>query len=345
MEGTFAMLTNRSWCAMTGAACCLAFVYRATPLRAIEPDAAPLRRVQTIPLAGPEGRLDHLALDPVHHRLFVANMPNSSLDVVDLEQSKLIRQVPGQREIQGIAYAVDLDLIFVGDGSGSFNIFDGRDYHLLKSLHPGDDCDNVRYDPATQRAYVIHAPRSLAVIDAKTREVVKEIPLPAAPESFQLERGRPWIYLNTPSPAQVAVIDTMKQTVEKVYPVHNAGANFPMALDEAHHRLLLGCRRPALLDVIDTEGGKEVASMEIPGDTDDLWYDAEQRRVYISCGEGYVAVIQQEDADQYREVARVRTAPGARTSLYDAASHRLYLVVPRRDGRPAPEIWVFQTGL
>jgi hypothetical protein len=39
---------------------------------------SPLKRVQTIPLAGPAGRLDHLALDAKHGRLFVANMANQA---------------------------------------------------------------------------------------------------------------------------------------------------------------------------------------------------------------------------------------------------------------------------
>jgi DNA-binding beta-propeller fold protein YncE len=308
-----------------------------------QPGGAPLQRVQTIPLTGPSGRLDHMALDTVRHRLFVANTPNDSLDVLDLTQGKLLKQVPGQRGIQGIAYAADLDLIFVGNGSGSFNVFDGRDYHLLKSLHPGDDCDNVRYDPRAQRAYVIHAPQSLAGVNAKTQEVVHEIPLPGDPESFQLERDRPRIYLNTPSPSQVVVVDTEKQSVQKVYPLTRGGANFPMALDEADHRLLVGCRRPPLLDVLDTETGKEVTSVAIPGDTDDVWYDAVQRRVYVSCGEGYVAVISQTDPDHYAAIAQLPTQRGARTSLYDPASHSLYLLVPRQSGSPAPEVWVFQT--
>jgi hypothetical protein len=328
---------------LLGGACCLSAAWGALSCRAAEPDNTPLRRVQTIPLAGPTGRLDHMALDTAHHRLFVANMPNSSLDIVDLAQGKLIKQVPGQRGIQGIAYAVDLDLIFVGNGSGSFNVFDGRDYHLLKSLHPGDDCDNVRYDTRTQRVYVIHAPRSLAVIDAKTRTLLKEIPLPADPESFQLERGRPRIYLNTPSPSQVVVIDTEKSAVQKLYPLKRGGENFPMALDEAHHRLLVGCRRPPVLVVLDTETGREVASVAIPGDTDDVWYDAEQRRIYFSCGEGYLAVLRQSDPDHYQVVARLPTQRGARTSLYDPGSHRLYLLVPRHADSSAPEVWVFRT--
>jgi len=328
---------------LVGAVCCLS-VARGTPSpRTAGPETASLRRMQTIPLAGPTGRLDHLAVDPVHHRLFVANMPNSSLDVVDLVQGQLVKQVPGQRGIQGIAYAADLDVILVGNGSGELNLFNGRDYHLLKGLHPGDDCDNVRYDPRTRLAFVIHAPRSLAVIDASTRTLVQEIPLPADPESFQLERGRPRIYLNTPSPSQVVVIDTEKRSVRKVYRLTRGGANFPMALDEAHHRLVVGCRRPPLLDVLDTETGREVASVTIPGDTDDVWYDAEQQRIYVSCGEGYLAVLRQSDPDHYEIVSRVRTQRGARTSLYDQASHLLYLLVPRHADSAAPEVWVFQT--
>jgi DNA-binding beta-propeller fold protein YncE len=336
------MRTIRSVCVIAGAACCLISIRLATPLRAAEPGTPPLKRIHTISLAGPEGRLDHLALDPVHHRLFVANMPNSSLDVVDLERGKLLRQIPGQRGIQGIAYAPDLNLIFVGNGGGSFNIFDGRDYHRVKGLHPGDDCDNVRYDPRTHRAYVIHAPQSLAVVDARTQAVIKEIRLPADPESFQLEQHRQRLYLNTPSPAQVVVVDTEKQAVTTVYRLHRAGSNFPMALDETHHRLFVGCRRPPLLDVLDTETGREVAAVEIPGDTDDLWYDAADRRLYVSTGAGYLAVIRQVDPDHYEAVSRMPTARGARTCLYDPAARRLYLVVPRRSGHAAPEIWVYQ---
>jgi hypothetical protein len=339
------MQTIRIWrrhlCAVGGLV--VAVTVAAMAAHPAEPESAPPRRVQTIALAGPAGRLDHLALDAVHHRLFVANMPNSSLDVVDLPHGKLIRQVPGQRGIQGIAYAADLDVIFVGNGSGHLNAFDGRDYHLLKSLHLHDDCDNVRYDPQTHRAYVIHAPRSLAVVDAKSRALLKEIPLPGDPESFQLERGRPRIYLNTPSRPQVVVINAATQAVEKVYPLTAASANFPMALDETHHRLLVGCRRPARMVVLDTESGREVTSVTIPGDTDDLWVDAAQKRIYVSCGEGYVAVIRQVDADHYEPVARIPTARGARTSYYDPASHRLYLLVPKHAGSAGPEVWVYET--
>jgi DNA-binding beta-propeller fold protein YncE len=157
---------------------------------------APLERIQTIQLKGPDGRLDHLALDATHARLFVANMANGSLDVVDLKKGTLLKQIPGQKGIQGIAYAADLNRIFVGVGVvGVCNVFEGDQFALVKSL-PFPDADNVRYDPRTQRVYVAHAEKALAVINAKTLEVLADIKLPGAPESFQLEKDRPRLYLN-----------------------------------------------------------------------------------------------------------------------------------------------------
>src|SRR5437764_6055693 len=63
--------------------------------------------VQTISLKGAPGRLDHMAVDNQHGRLFVANLSNNTLDIVDLKAGKLVKQIPDQKKIQGIAYAAD----------------------------------------------------------------------------------------------------------------------------------------------------------------------------------------------------------------------------------------------
>jgi hypothetical protein len=303
---------------------------------------SPLKLVQTIPLAGPAGRLDHLALDAKHGRLFVANMANASLDVVDLKAGKLVKQVPGQKGIQGIAYAPDLDRLFVGVGEdGVCNVFEGQDYKLVKSI-PFPDADNVRYQPETRRAYVAHAEKALAVLDAKSLEVLADIKLPGQPESFQLEKGRPRLYQNVPSVREVVVVDTDRNEVLNHFALKSAGANYPMALDEAGHRLFVGCRKEPMVAVLDTESGKEVAAVPIPGDTDDLFFDAKRERLYASCGEGYLAVIQRGEKDRSELLDKIATVKGARTSLFDGETGRLYLVVPRREGKDGPEVRVYQ---
>jgi hypothetical protein len=200
------------------------------PAPAAEP--ATLELVGTIALKGAEGRLDHLALDREHARLFVANLSNDSLDIVDLKAGKLIKQIPDQKKIQGIAYAPDLDRIYVGNGtSGECNVFDGKDYKLLKSIKlPG--ADNVRYLARRRLVYVGHAEKALSAIDARTFEVKAEILLPGRPEGFQLETKRPRLYMNTVEPTRLVVIDTDKNEVRNRYPLKLADRAYPMAVDE-----------------------------------------------------------------------------------------------------------------
>jgi hypothetical protein len=299
-----------------------------------------LELVREIPLKGKAGRLDHLALDARGGRLFIANLSNDSLDVVDLKAGRLVKQIPGQKKAQGVAYVPGLDRVFVGTGGGACNVFGGRDYSLLRSIKL-PDADNVRYDPRSGRVYVAHAEKSLTAIDAKTFETKAAIKLPGAAEAFQLDPGGHRIFLNSPEAGRVVVIDTRKDRVTASYPLKRAGANYPLAVDATRRRLFVGCREPAAVVVLDAGDGHEVARVGIPKDTDDLYYDATRKRVYATCGQGYVAVIAQVDADHYRLAEKVPTARGARTGLFDPGSGRLYVVLPAGGGK-GPRVRVYQ---
>jgi DNA-binding beta-propeller fold protein YncE len=321
-------------------AAALLLISSAAAAKGAEP--ATLELLQTIRLTGKSGRLDHLAIDGKHGRLFVANLSNDSLDIVDLKEGKLLKQISGQKKIQGIAYAEDLDRIFVGNGvSGECNVFDGRDYALLKSIKlPGSD--NVRYSPSRRLVYVGHAEKMLSAIDAQTYEVKADIPLPGRPEGFQLETKRPRLYLNTVDPTQLVVVDTDKNEVLHRYPIKLADRAYPMAVDEANRRLFLGCRNKPSVVIVDSETGHEVTSVAIPKDIDDLFYDKKNKRLYASCGAGFLAVIQQRDADHYEKVETIPTAKLARTCFFDPAGERLYLIVPRQEGEEGPTIRVYR---
>jgi DNA-binding beta-propeller fold protein YncE len=321
-------------------AACLLLALGAGLAAAAEP--ATLELLQTIPLKGAAGRLDHLALDTKGNRLLIANLSNNSFDVVDLKAGKLVKQIPNQQKIQGVAYVPDVDRIFVGNGKdGVCNVFDGKSYELIRSLKL-DDADNVRYDPRTGQVYVSHAENALSVIDPKKMEVKATIKLPGAPEAFQLDPSQPRLYVNIPRPSQVAVVDTDKNEVVHKFPLTLAGANYPLALDPKGGRVFVGCRNKPTVVVLDAKTGKEVAGIEIPGDTDDLFFDAKRERLYVSCGAGFLAVLQRKGADQYEVVERIATGRLARTCLFDPGSGRLYLPVPRQEGKDGPELRVFQ---
>jgi DNA-binding beta-propeller fold protein YncE len=309
---------------------------------ALQSEQGPLTLVRTIALPGVDGRFDHFAIDNAGQRVFVAALGNGSVEVLDLKQGQHSRSLPGFREPQGIAFLPDLSLVAVAEGQGvGAQLIDAGDYRLLASVKLGDDADNVRYDEANKRVFVGYGSGAVAAIDPAARRVLAQAKLAGHPESFQLERSGSRIFVNVPTADQIAVVDRSAMRVTATWPVASAHANFPMALDERGHRLFVGCRRPAKVLVYDTTTGKEISSFDIVGDTDDLWYDAARKRLYISGGEGFLDVFQEQDADRFSRLAHVATAAGARTSLFSVDQNRLYVAVPHR-GAQGAEVRIYE---
>lgn len=285
------------------------------------------------------GRIDHLAVDVAGHRLFVAELGNNTLDVIDTQAGKVLQRIDGLPSPQGVAYLPDLKRLAVAcGGDGSLRLFDE---HLkpIKQIDLQEDADNIRYDAAAQRLYVGHA-SAMAVIDPIKGTQVADIQLPGHPEAFALETRGPRLFVNVPSNQQVSVIDRQKAAVINLWPLVGQRENFPMALDEPTNRLFIGARRDPTLVVLDTQTGKLIASVVSPRDCDDLFFDPDHQRVILSCGEGFVAVYDASGARHYQPLANITTAPGARTSLYVREWGQLFVAVPHRGQQPA-EIRVF----
>jgi hypothetical protein len=147
--------------------------------------------------------------------------------------------------------------------------------------------------------------------------------------------------VNIPTSQKIVVVNRETRTTIATWPMARATANFPMALDETHHRLFVGFRKPAKLVVYDTESGKVIATLDSPGDADDIFYDGTRQRIYISGGDGFIGIVQQQDADHYKSLTKIPTASGARTSLFVPELGRLYLAVPHR-GTQRAEVRVYE---
>jgi DNA-binding beta-propeller fold protein YncE len=301
----------------------------------------PLAFVRAIELPRVEGRMDHLTLNASGDKPFVAALANNTVEVLDVKAGSHLRSLPGFHEPQGIGSLPDQSLIAVANGSGDgAQLIDTNDYHAVRSVPLGDDSDNVRYDAAAKRLYVGYGAGALAAIDPASGKVVGTVKLSAHPESFQLEREGPRIYVNVPNAGHVAVIDRNTMKIVATWPVTTARANYPMTLDEAGHRLFIGCRRPAKVLVYDLTTGKETGQADIVGDTDDMFFDAQRRRVYVAGGDGFIDVLGAGSPTAIR-LARISTAAGARTGLFSQQQGRFYLAVPHRGGQRA-EIRVFE---
>jgi YVTN family beta-propeller protein len=304
-------------------------------------ETAPLQLEAKIPLGDVRGRIDHMAVDLKRQRLFVAELGNDSVGIVDLANRKVIGRIPGLKEPQGVGYEPSTDMLYIANaGDGSVRLFEGSDYKSAGRIELGSDADNIRFDAAAKRIVVGYGSGALAIIDPSTRMKIGDIPLKAHPESFQIDPDTSQIFVNVPDDHGIAVVDRGSQKQIGKWPTPDRGANFPMALDPIRREVLVIFRAPAELGVFSMTAGKLVASTETCGDADDLFVDAKRGRVYVSCGAGLLDVFEPK-GEAYRRVARIPTISGARTSFFVPELDRL-LVAARATIREPAAIWIFR---
>ena len=314
----------------------------ARPLAAQAPsrELAPLQLIQRIPVPNVSGRIDHFTAYPKRRLLIFAALGNNTVEIVNTFEGKVIHTLTGLNEPQGVLYIPEFDKIFVANaGSGTVNVFDGKTYVLRKSIPLGEesDTDNLRWDEGSKRVFV-GVQGGIAMIDAATEAHVGTDLKGSGghSESFQLEKKGSRVFVNVPSDDSVVnVIDRKTGELTK-WTLNGAKANYPMALDEDNHRLFVVTRRPPLLVVLDTDTGKEVARIPVGASCDDVYFDAERKRIYALAGEGFISVVQQNDPDHYSLVANIPSAVGVRTGIFYGTN--LYVGMPTAGLEPA-QIW------
>lgn len=327
--------------------CFSAFIYAGIVVLSIpagdafaEPGTPALQLEAKIPLGDVSGRIDHMIIDLNRQRLFVAELGNNSVGVVDLKARKLIHRIVGLREPQGVGYHQATDTLYVANaGDGSVRMFSGPGYSDAGRIDLNADADNIRFDVGTNRIIVGYGSGALAVIDPEKRIKVGDIPLTAHPESFQLDAKSRQVFINVPDARAIAVVDLATSQQKANWTMTGAGANFPMAIDEALSQVVVVSRNPAKLRAYSMDTGKVANELDICGDSDDVFVDAKRKRLYVSCGAGFIDVI--DAAGAYNRLARIPTVAGARTSLFVPESDRLF-VAARASAGEAAAIWVYR---
>jgi YVTN family beta-propeller protein len=289
---------------------------------------ASLELVATIPMPNVKGRIDHFAVDLKGHRLFVAALGNDTVEVIDTAKNRHEQSVSGFGEPQGLIYLPETQLLYVANGTGGrLDILHSGSFVAAQRVTELDDADNVRYDAAAGSIVVGYGKGGLRMVDAESGNSKGDIKLSGHPESFQLERDGTRIFVNVPTARHIAVVDRSKRAVVTTWQV-SARSNFPMALDEKGRRVFVGARSPAVILVHDMDSGREIAKLEIGGDTDDIFFDAERKRIYAICGEGQVDIFRQASPDRYARETPVKTAARARTGLFVPEERKLYVAAP-----------------
>jgi DNA-binding beta-propeller fold protein YncE len=333
------------------------------------PEKAPvLTFVGRIPLPSIQGRVDHTSVDLKGQRLFASGFGDHLVDVIDLKTGKEITQIKSLNEPQNSYYVASTNRLFVSSsGDGTVKIFDGTNFTLQKTVQLSSDADNIRYDARRHHVLVNYGGEKFLNGQVRARQGLKDgavavldengnkigdIPTSGHPESLQLEQKGNRVFINSPDNHYVVVadLDTNKVLAHWSDPKCE---NYPMALDEDHHRIFVFCRNsPGSVSVIDTESGKQVATIPAtPQSTsDDMFYDASKGRLYVLSSiqpvtgiPGIIDVIQQKDADHYEKIASYASGPNGRDGLFVPELGKLFVISARQPTGQGGEYLVYQT--
>ncbi|HXN23794.1 MAG TPA: hypothetical protein VOA41_13735 [Candidatus Dormibacteraeota bacterium] len=309
----------------------------------------PLKLAQVISLPDVKsGDFDHFALDLPGNRLFLTGEQNKSIEVFDLRSNKRIHSIKGVDTPHSVVFLPDTDQLLVIDGGdGTLKCFDTKKYAVTDTVKLELAADSAAYDSARHLLYVASGGEEanmdrtmINIVDTSTRKRVADITVDSKNiEAMALEQNGPRLYVNIRDRGLVGVIDRDKRTLISTWTLDGLQGNTPIALDEPNHRLFVVGRKPAKLLVLDSQSGKVITSLPSAPMADDMVFDAASKRIYVAC-DGFVSVYHQQDADHYKEIARIPTTFRAKTAILVPAMHRYYVAAPRH-GQHSAEVRVY----
>jgi len=315
-------------------------------------ERSPLKLVNSVDLPQYSGDFDHFAADLNGNRLFLAAEDHGTLEVFDLKSTKWLQTVKGFDVPHSILYFASSQKLFVTDGGDSMSkVLSADDLRILQRVELVPGADSVAYDSAAHLAYVVSGGKDVkmkesvvSVIDTSDFSKKAELKMDSAHvEGMAIESKGSRMFVNVTDHNEIDVVDRSQMRVIDRWPLHDAGENSPMALDEANHRLFVVCRKPAKLVVLDTDSGRQLGAWATSGHSDGMAFDSLHKRIYVPGAEGYISVYRQRDANHYALMAKVPSAPGAKTCLLVPELNRLYVAVSPGEGRFGARVLTFET--
>jgi DNA-binding beta-propeller fold protein YncE len=236
----------------------------------------------------------------------------------------------------------------VVDGEKPSPVLDADTLQVKRTYALPKGADSMDWDPAAHHLWIVtggkdvpQADSNLIEVDPATGKTFAKVHFDANHvEALAMESAGPRLFINVTDKNKLAVVDRKAGKVVAEWPIREAQQNAPVAYDDKTHRLFVVTRQPGKLIVLNADTGATVAAFKAPERTDQVIWDPANRRVYVTGGEGYISVVEQDDADHYREAARVRSLPGAKTAILDPAQNRLWVAAsPGETGAMGKLMW------
>jgi DNA-binding beta-propeller fold protein YncE len=297
--------------------------------------AEPYHLVKEIAIGG-EGGWDYLSVDPEGHRLYVTHA--TKVVVIDTVKDEIVGEIADTPGIHGFVVATELGRGFASNGKeNKASIVDLKTLKTLAKVDTGENPDAILYEPGRREVYTFNGRgQSVTVFEAATGKLIATIPVGGKPEFAQADPVAGRVYVNLEDKNEVLAIDTTTHQIVNHWPIAPGEEATGLAIDVAHHRLVLGCSNEKMI-IMDSASGKVVATIDAGKGIDATSFDAGQQLAFASAGgSGNVTIAHEDTPDKFTVVQTLSTARGARTMTLDPTTHKIYLATAQFEPLPTP---------
>ncbi len=301
-------------------------------------NSTPLYRQTAKWTIGGDGFWDYLSLSPDGKRLYIAH--STQIQVVDTATGKVAGTVPVQGA-HGTALVPERNLGFSTNGqTGEVTVFDTKTLQIKQQIKVGEGPDAIIYDPYAKKVIVMHGrSHDIAVIDPGTLKVDTTVPLGGKLEFAAADKDH--VYVNVEDKGEIAAVNSKTWKEDSRWKLDGCEEPSGLAIDEKTNRLFTVCGNKVML-VIDTNTGKQLASLPTGSGTDAATFDAGRKRAFASNGGSGTITVVRENGDKFDVAGNVETMRGARTMALDPKTHKLYTATaelgPPAEGQRRPTI-------
>lgn len=154
-----------------------------------------LERVIEVGGARPTG----IVVDPESNRLYVSNVGDDFVSVIDLANDRIIDRIPtvGARSTQ-MAFDPATRRLFVGNqGTNDISVIDLDEMRAVRRVAVGEQPVGIGFHSGTNQIYVANrGSGTVSVIDAESYEVVAELDIGSYPNTIYIDEASGLVYVS-----------------------------------------------------------------------------------------------------------------------------------------------------
>ncbi len=301
---------------IAGVFCCVLFIHDAT-----SQDTKEYKIVNTFHIASPGG-WDYIALNK--GKVYVSH--GTQVNILDEKTGDSLGFIPNTTGVHGIAFDSELNRGYTSNGrTNNVSVFDLTTNQVVTQIATGENPDAITFEPFTKKIITNNGRgKNLSVIDPVTNTVVATIDVGGKPEEASSDNEGKF-YVNIEDKNEIVVVDL------KTFKVINHWALLPgiaptgLALDRKTKRLFSTCSDSKQLVILDATNGKLIDKLPIGDGCDGVAFDAKNKTLFTSNGEGSITIIKENSANDFKVLGTLPTKKSARTITINEETHTLFL--------------------